>query len=321
LIVKIQKSIHRGFLGSRVLRPKIDLSKFTPLPSNMNQQIIFNIGSLPVVAPLIKGDVSPNIKHFRGIVTEKNESGDKFVSYKIADTTNPNEIFKVLSTKSDYLSLDNMSFDEMHEDVEVGDDVSIYGRAARSKKGSFYIRSTGILVREYGNNEYESSEDGDEDTDYEPAHVPSQFDVVVVDSDEETEEDPEYTPSVSDEESEYSSESEVDSEECSEEDTEEDYQPTLRELSDDCFSIPSIPMTVYNKFVEYQNKYFAIKWIFTDTPFKITLATKLGNFHITKMDSKYIGVFVPGNDLEKDHPTGYDMVVPSKFRNLLKVLV
>jgi hypothetical protein len=281
----------------------------------MTQQTIFNIGSLPIVAPLIKGDVSPNVKHFRGIVTEKNESGDKFVSYKIADTTNPNEIFKVLSTKSDYLSLDNMSFDEMHEDVEVGDEVSVYGRAARSKKGTFYIRSTGILVREYGNNEYESSEDGDEDTDYEPVYVPSQDEVVVMDSEEESEEDPEYTPSVSDEDS------EVDSDEDSEEDTDEDYQPTLQELSDDCFSLPTIPMTVYNQFVEYQNKYFAVKWIRTDTPFKITLATKLGNFHITKMDSNYIGVFVPGNDLEKDHPTGYDMVLKAKFRNLLKVLV
>jgi hypothetical protein len=286
----------------------------------MTQQTIFNLGSLPIVAPLIKGDVSPFVKHFRGIVSEKIELGDKFVSYKIADTTNPKEIFKVLSTKSDYLSLDNMSFVEMHEDVEVGDEVSVYGRAARSKKGTFYIRATGILVREYGNNEYESSEDGDEDTDYEPVYVPSQDEVVVMDSDDDSEEDPEYTPSETDYESECS-ESEVDSDASSEEDTDEDYQPSLQELAGDCFSLSKIPMTVYNQFVEYQNKYFAINWIRTDTPFKITLATKLGNFHITKMDSNYIGVFVPGNDLEKDHPTGYDMVLKAKFRNLLKVLV
>jgi hypothetical protein len=290
--------------------------------------ISINIGSLPLIAPATKGDVSPVLKHFRGIVTEKNDLGDKFVSYKITDNFNTSETFKVISSQRDYLSLDNMSFSEMHEDVEVGDNVSVFGHAAMSKKGSFYIRATGILVREYGNNKYESVEE-DSQSESDPEYIPSESEQEdeqedLEESEVDNREDPEYLPSESEQEEELE-ETDHESSDSEEEEDEEvvindDYQPSPEDLSELRFVIPKIPLKVYNQFIEYQGRYFTIGHIRTDIPFRITLVTKLGNFHISKMGKNTIGVYVPGNGLEASCPNGYDMILQGKFRELLKVL-
>lgn len=231
-------------------------------------------------------------------MNEKNESGEKFVSYSVSDKNDPSNVYKVLSYKKDYLPLDNMSFLEMHEDVEVDDIVSIQGFVARSKKGNPYIRATSILVREYGNNEYET-------TDHEVS------DIEDVADDESVCYDPDYAPSESSEEEEVEEE----------ESFHGNYNPTVKELSEAHFEISDIPLTIYKDFVQYHGLFFSIDSVHTNTPFKLVLGTKVAKFHITKMDSKFIGVFVSENPLEPDHPNGYDMIISGKFRDLLKTLI
>jgi hypothetical protein len=192
-----------------------------------------------------------------------------------------------------------MSFLEMHEDVEEGDLVSIQGFAATSKKGNAYIRAANILVKEYGNNEYET-------TDHEES------DVEDVEDDESVVSDPEYTPSESSEEEDEESDTET---------VHGTYEPTVQELMETHFEIPDIPLTIYKDFVQYQSLYFSLDYVRTNTPFKLVLGTKIANFHITKMGSNFIGVFVSKNSLEPDHPYGYDMILSGKFSNLLKTLM
>jgi hypothetical protein len=264
---------------------------------------INNVNNLPIshitaFLPDNNGEISNVLKSFKGIVDEKIESGEKFVSYKVSDKNDPNYVFKVLSYNKDYLPSDNMSFLEMHEDVEEGDVVSIQGFVARSKKGNPYIRATTILVKEYGNNEYETTDhEGD-------------------DEEEDSESDPEYTPSESSEE-----EEEIEEEEEDEDDDVGNYQPTVQELLETHFEIPDIPLTIYKDFVQYQSMYFSIESVRTNTPFKLVLGTKIADFHITKMGSNFIGVFVSENTLEPDHPNGYDMILSGKFSKLLKTLM
>jgi hypothetical protein len=275
-------------------------------PQTITANNINNLPSSHITAflPDNNGETSNVLKSFKGIVDEKIESGEKFVSYKVSDKNDPNYVFKVLSYKKDYLPLDNMSFLEMHEDVEEGDVVSIQGFVARSKKGNPYIRATTILVNEYGNNEYETTDhEGDDEED-------------------DSESDPDYTPSESSEEEEEIEEEEIEEEEIEEEETVHgNYQPTVQELLETHFEIPTIPLTIYNQFVQYQSMYFSIESVRTNTPFKLVLKTQIADFHITKMDSKIIGVFVSENPLEPDHPNGYDMILSGKFRNLLKILI
>jgi hypothetical protein len=257
----------------------------------------FNISSLPLFTPELMGESSNSLRTFKGIVHEKNETGEKFISYKIADKKDPEDVYKVLCFKKDCLSVDNMSFLEMHEDVEEGDLVSVQGFAARSKKGTPYIRATGITVKEYGNNEYET-------TDHEES------DIEDVADDESVCSDPDYAPSESSEEEELEHNLPIDN-----------YQPTLKELSEVHMSFPNIPMTVFKDFIEYQGRFFKIDFIHTNIPFKIVLGTALGNFHFTKLDSKFMGILVPGNALEPDYQFGYDLIFPGKFHNLLHTLI
>jgi len=267
-------------------------------------KISINIGSLPIIAPFNRGEVSTVSKHFRGTVVEKTESGKNFYTYKVADRYNPEEVFKVLSSKSEYLSLDSMTFDEMHEDVQVGDYVSVFGLAARSLKGSFYIRANGILVREYGDNQYEDVTDDPEEEDSDADYIPSD----VEDTDDDEDEDDEEVD-------------EDEDEEVDEEVVKETYQPTAEELNGRNFTLPMIPLTVYHEFIVYQGKSFAIDWLQADQPFRMTLITAIGKFHICKQDRGFIGVYVPGTNLEKEHlPHGYDMILPGKYRDLLRVL-
>jgi hypothetical protein len=138
------------------------------------QTITSSILSLPSFAPETNGKTSNVLNRFQGIVREKNESGEKFVSYKVSDKNDSNTVYKVLCYKNDYLSVDNMSFLEMHDDVEEEDLVSIQGFAAKSKKGNPYIRATAVVVNEYGNNDYESTDYEDseqEDSDYDSIRI------------------------------------------------------------------------------------------------------------------------------------------------------
>lgn len=259
-----------------------------------------SILALPSFAPETNGKTSNVLNRFQGIVREKNESGEKFVSYKVSDRDDPTTVYKILCYKKDYLCVDNMSFLEMHDDVEEEDFVSIQGFAAKSKKGNPYIRATAVLVNEYGNNDYESTDHDDSDDEH-------FMDLPMSDDDSD------YTPSESSESS-LGEESETES-------VNETYQPTDQELDGTHVSIEEIPLTIYKDFVKYQGLYFSLDSVRTNTPFKIVLGTKVAEFHITKMDSNFMGVFVSENPLEPDHQYGYDMILSGKFRNLLKTLM
>jgi hypothetical protein len=118
----------------------------------------------------------------------------------------------------------------------------------------------------------------------------------------------------------------IPSESSEEEDLEDEtvnetYQPTEQELAGTHISIEEIPLTIYKDFVKYQGLYFSLDYVRTNTPFKLELGTKVADFHITKMDSNFMGVFVTENPLEPDHQYGYDMILSGKFRNLLKTLM
>jgi lysyl-tRNA synthetase class II len=243
------------------------------------------------------------------MVIVKQVLGPRFVTYVIADKNDPDRTFKVFSKKGDYLRLDCMTFDEMHEDVEVGDYVSLVGKPACSLNGNLYINISRISVISYGNNKYElESDDEEELIDTDDEYVPE----------DESDEESDYETAVEEEES----EDEADEDEMTAEleKVSSDYYPAKKELDGECFEIPEVPMKVYNDFIEYRGHTYKLKAVRCNVPGKITLATKIGNFEFAKLDRKMMGVYVPANTLELNYSQGYDLIIREKFRDLLEVV-
>lgn len=259
-----------------------------------------NIASISKSQSSLKvGQMAHKPVYVRGVVIDKNASSSNFFSYVVADREDPDCCFKVIAKDTNYLRLDCMTFEEMNDDVEIGDYVSIIGLPARSKSGNIYINMQYISVTSYGNNKYES-ESEDSDADYEPES-------------EEEDSDSEYEPESEEEDSDTDYETRM-------ENVSSDYLPKLAELNAPNFHIPEVPIKIYNQFVDYNGHYYKMTAVRVNTPGKLELVTKIGVIEFTKMGSKYIGVYMPANDLELSYKNGYDMIIREKFSDLLEVL-
>lgn len=243
---------------------------------------------------MIPGEIrKSDVVTLRGIVSIKEDVSHDHKTYILVDKkTGDNEVKVIFSAKRHE---DDIEFEDLHDDVEVDDLVSVKGFPGLSRQGTMCIWGSTINVLEYGNNHYV-----DEEGDYE--------------SDEE---DEDYVPS----ESEY--ESETDEEE---EEEEKPKQKIVDEISSKElflqpeFTFKDIPLRVFRDYVIYQDVVLRITAVDTTVPFQVKIHTKVANFTVSKLDDKYIGVFVPKNDLEPDRK-GYDLIVKKRFSKLLKILM
>lgn len=211
---------------------------------------------------------------------------------------------RIICDAADYEETDGMTFDEMHDDIEVGDIVQITGYPHRSIAGNLCIYSSFMEVHRYGNDKYDSELSSDENS--------------VLDS-----EDGSYVPSENSEgeedESEFFCSDPMDIKETVEETDEETDDET-----DDSRNIffPNIPLTVYHNHMLYCGRKIRIESTFLDEPFKVGITTREGiDFSFSKMGHSLIGVVVPNNSIESSrHRYGYDIVVDGSFTELMKVL-
>lgn len=231
-----------------------------------------------------------------GEVVEKNFQNKNTVKYKITDGNTQVSIVCIIH---DFCSYDGMTFKETHEEIQIGDHVEIIGRPGMSRNSVPILYCSSIYKNE------DCDCDCDCDCDYESESE--------CESEADSDSDPDYeteTLSSSDNDSDYESDSEET--ECSE-DSEDSviYQVDVEE----------IPLTINNNTIVYQGRKFDIEEVITTTPLQITLTTEIGPFVITEMiPGRFIGIRVPKNNLEKNLPNGYDIIIEEDFENIVKVL-
>lgn len=85
---------------------------------------------------------------------------DSFKLYRVVDHSSlPCIPTKVICRISDYVEENDITFDEMHDDIQVGDIVKIVGYPHRSITGNLRIYSSYIEVQKYNKSEGGSAED------------------------------------------------------------------------------------------------------------------------------------------------------------------
>lgn len=244
----------------------------------------------------------------RGYVTKKLDESSKFKMYTIVDRKTHDHEVRIVSIDKNYSPTDDMTFEEMHEDVQNGDLVDVYGYPRRSLKGNLCMYTTNIVVKEYGNNDtYEDDgfvefvdEENFLDAHPEDVFVPSE------DSDSEESESEESDSEVK-KESEVTRHVELDPRD-----------PVFRQKSK--LVIPDIPLTIYENYVKFYDKMYLIKRIFLN-PLSVEIKTDVGNFKFCYLSKGYCGVDVSPNPIEMDeHPNGYDMILKMKFSRVVRAL-
>jgi hypothetical protein len=230
----------------------------------------------------------------------------EIVDHKIEDW---NKLVKVLCRSGDYTEVDEMTFEELHEDIEEGDVVKITGYPHRSTGGHLCVYASFMEVREYGDNEYEPE-------------LPSEEDEVL-------ESDREYEPEAemeSDDDEDFDDNVDEEGSECVTDF--EDNEPTspvdIEEMiaSEPNVLLRDIPLRIFNEQLIYCNRVLNISSVLLDEAFKVTIKTYEGlTFIVTKLDNLIVGVTVPANDVEDDcDQHGYDVIQFANFADILRVL-
>jgi hypothetical protein len=247
----------------------------------------------------------------RGVVSEIVKDADNFKMYVIKDRREQT-VLRVICREGDYVPIDEMTFAEMHDDVEVGDTVNVVGYPHRSQSGNLCLYSNFISVVKYGNNEYEREVPTDEDS-----SILSEDDTYVPDDESEVSDTEVELVDESDSgtETEYGLASPVDIESHSEH--------SVNELDVNArnFFISEIPLKIYNGHLVYNNVVLEILAVHMDQPFKVSIGTERGlMFTVTKLGLGFIGVTVPSNSIEQNCNVGYDVLVSGSFEEILSIL-
>jgi len=239
----------------------------------------------------------------RGLVTVKTDKAHNFKMYKIVDEKDKTNEIRVICLDSEYVPIDGMTFEEMHEDVEEGDVVKVSGYPSRSYKGNMCIYCSSILVKKYGDNEYDLEDDFIDDSMIENKEV-------------------------DDDETDYDDDDKLFDENVVEEDEEEEEFLEF-DAEDDHYIIDSVPLKIYKDHVVYNNVLLEILSCRVDTPGKLGFITRKVDdkdgerikFTVTHLCKNFLGIMMEGNTIDEDKDNTYDVIEKGKFRELVEILM
>ena len=255
----------------------------------------------------------------RGLVTVKNDKAHNFKMYKIVDEKDKTNEIRVICSESEYVPIDNMTFQEMHEDVEEGDVVKVTGYPSRSYKGNMCIYCSSILVKKYGDdNEYDLEDEFIDDSMIENKEVDDgeTDDETYAEDESETDDDELFDENVVDED-------------CDDDDSEEEEEFPEFDAEDEHFIIDSVPLKIYKDHVVYNNVLLEICSIRVDIPGRLGFITRKADdrngdrikFSITRLCKNYLGITMQGNDVDGDSKMSYDVIEHGKFSDLVKIVM
>ena len=266
----------------------------------------------------------------RGLVTVKNDKAHNFKMYKIVDEKDKTNEIRIICSESEYVPIDNMTFQEMHEDVEEGDVVKVSGYPSRSYKGNMCIYCSSILVKKYGDdNEYDLEDEFIDNSMIENKEVDDgeTDDETYTEDESETEDDDDlFDENVVGEEDE---EDEVEETEYEEDDDDDEEEFPEFDAEDDHYIIDSVPLKIYKDHVVYNSVLLEIRSCRVDMPGRLAFVTrKVGDesnnrikFSVSRLCKNYLGITVEANDIDKDVNRTYDVIEEGKFSDLVKILM
>jgi hypothetical protein len=257
----------------------------------------------------------------RGVVSEIVKNASNFRMYVLKDSRGQ-ETLRVICREGDYVPVDDMTFEEMHEDVQVGDTVNVLGYPHRSQANNLCLYSNFIYVTKYGDNEYEQEVPTDEEE-----FVSSEDDTYEDDDEsfaDDSELDDEEFDRIVNEEDETDEESDHDGR-ASPVDIESHSEHTMSSVpfdaSDPSYVLERIPMCIYENHLIYNGVTLEILSVLLNEPFKLVIITERSlTFTITKLGDQLVGVVVPPNSIERNCENGYDCIHNGSFESIVRIL-